>query len=168
MVAEKNLILDEKRLKQIIKRIAYQVFEENYKEKEIYIAGVFDNGYTFAQLLVEELKAFKDWTVKLIRVDVDKVAKVQPEIKLDISTDKLKGKTVVVTDDVLNTGRALIFSIQPFLTIPLAKLQTAVIVKRTHKTFPVSTDFVGYSMATTLKEHVEVNFTKKEFGVYLH
>ncbi len=168
MVAEKNRILDKKQVLQIVKRIAFQIYENNYKAKEIIIAGIFDKGYRFAELLAVELGQFKDVQVRSIRIELNKVAKTQPEVSLDVNLSELKGKTVILTDDVLNTGRAMIFSLQPFLSIPLAKLQTAVIVDRGHKLFPVSPDYVGYSLATTLKEHVEVCFDEKDFGVYLH
>lgn len=168
MVAEKNLILDRTRVKQIIRRIAYQILEENYNEKTILVAGLEDNGYTFAGLLQQELSGITNISTKLVRIKLDKLAKSQPEVKLDIPLDELKGKSVVVADDVLNTGRALMFSLRPFLENHVTKLKTAVIVNRDHKTFPVATDYIGYSLATTLKEHIEVNFSEKEFGVYIH
>lgn len=168
MEAETNLILDKKKLTQIIKRMAYQIFEENYLEKEIVIAGIYEKGYYFAELLASELNNFQQLEAKVIKIEVNKTAKVQPEVKLDIELNELKNKVIIITDDVLNTGRAISFGLRPFLNIPFKKLQTAVIVKRSHKTFPVSTDYVGYTMATTLKEHIEVKFDPKEFGVYLH
>jgi pyrimidine operon attenuation protein / uracil phosphoribosyltransferase len=54
------------------------------------------------------------------------------------------------------------------LTIPLKKLQTAVIVNRSHTNFPVSPDYIGYSISTTLKEHIDVVFEEEKFGVYIH
>lgn len=168
MVAENNLILERKRLKQIVRRIAFQILEENYNEKVILIAGLEENGYTFAKLLEKELSDITEIPTRLIKISLDKQAKRQPEVSLDIPLQDLKGKSVVVADDVLNTGRALMYSLRPFLENNVTKLKTAVIVNRDHKTFPVATDYVGYSLATTLKEHIEVNFTEKNYGVYLH
>jgi len=165
---EKNLILDKRKLQQIIKRMAYEIYEQNYKEKELVIAGLFDKGYTFGKLLAKELAVFKNLKVSLVKITLKKTAKTQPEVELDIELTLLKNKSVVISDDVLNTGRALTFSLAPFLSIPLANLKTAVVVDRNHRNFPVSTDYVGYSLATTLKEHIEVIFEGKEAGVYLH
>jgi pyrimidine operon attenuation protein/uracil phosphoribosyltransferase len=164
---EKNLIFDKRKLKQIIKRMAYEIYEQNYKERELVIAGVEDRGYTFAKLLVKDLSVFPDIKISLIKISLNKTAKIQPEVFVDIDLASLKNKSVVVADDVLNTGRALIFSLAPFLSIPLSSLKTAVIIDRNHKKFPVSTDFAGYSLATTLKEHIEVIFEGKEAGVYI-
>jgi pyrimidine operon attenuation protein/uracil phosphoribosyltransferase len=167
-MSETNIILDKKETLQKIKRIAYEIYERNYQEQEIAIAGIYDKGYFFAELLVKELKQICELKISLVKITIDKAAKSQCEVKLDIDINLLKDKVVVVTDDVLNTGRTLVYSLQPFLTIPLKKLQTAVIVNRSHNNFPVSPDYIGYSIATTLKEHIDVVFEEDKFGVYMH
>jgi pyrimidine operon attenuation protein / uracil phosphoribosyltransferase len=168
MTAEKNLILKKKQVLQIVKRIAYEIYEHNYLEKELFIAGVYDRGYLFGKLLLAELEKFPGLKVRLIRIELNKVAKTQPEVALDVDIAELKNKTIIVTDDVLNTGRALMFGLRPFLSVPVKKLQIAVIVDRNHKIFPVAPDYIGYSLATTLKEHIDVDFSEEAMGVYLH
>jgi pyrimidine operon attenuation protein/uracil phosphoribosyltransferase len=168
MSLESNLILNKKQTQQKIKRIAFEIYEQNFRLKEIIIAGIFDKGYLFAQLLEKELTEISKIKVMLVKVTVDKASPLQSEIKLDVDIKQLKNKTIILTDDVLNTGRTLAYSLKPFLNIEASKLQTAVIVDRNHKLFPVSADYVGYSMATTLKESIEVDFSKSKFGVYLH
>ncbi len=167
-MAETNIILNKKETLQKIRRIAYEVYERNYQEKEIVVAGIYDKGYFFAEILVKELKQLCPLDIKLVKIDLDKSAKIQCEVSLDVPLESLKDKVVVVTDDVLNTGRTLVYSLQPFLTIPLKKLQTAVIVNRNHNNFPVSPDYIGYSLATTFKEHIDVVFEEENFGVYIH
>jgi len=167
-MSETNIILDKKQTLQKVKRIAYEIYEQNYEEKEIVIAGIFDKGYFFAELLVAELKSLASIEVKLVKITLDKSAKLQCPVSLDLDINSLKDKVVVVTDDVLNTGRTLVYSLQPFLNIPLKKLQTAVIINRSHNKFPVSPDYVGYEIATTLKEHIDVLFEKEKLGVYIH
>lgn len=167
-MAETNLILNKKETLQKIRRIAYQVYEHNYQETEIVVAGIYDKGYFFAELLVKELKQLCPLEIILVKITLDKSAKSQCEVALDTNIELLHNKVVVVTDDVLNTGRTLVYSLQPFLSIPLKKLQTAVIVNRSHNNFPVSPDYIGYSLATTLKEHIDVVFEEQNFGVYMH
>ena len=70
-------------------------------------------------------------------------------------------------DDVLSTGRTIAYSLKPFLNIQIKRIQTAFIVDRGHHTLPISADFVGYVMATSLQEHVEVDLSSKDMGVYL-
>jgi pyrimidine operon attenuation protein / uracil phosphoribosyltransferase len=160
-------ILDKKQTLQKIKRIAFEIYEQNFKAKEIILAGIYDKGYVFAGLLQKELEIICKIKTRLVKVTVDKNSPLQSEVKLDAELKDLKNKTIILIDDVLNTGRTLAHSLKPFLTIETAKIQTAVIVDRRHKVFPVSADYVGYSLSTTLKEHIEVNFEKSKFGVYL-
>lgn len=162
-----HLILNKKQTLQKIKRIAFEIYERNLKEKEIVLAGIYDKGYQFAKLLQKELSAISPIKITLVKVNLDKLASTQSEVILDTDLKTLRKKTIILTDDVLNTGRTLCYSLEPFLSIEAKKVQVAVIIDRQHKIFPVSADYVGYSLATTLKEHIEVNFSRDGFGVYL-
>lgn len=162
-----HLILDKSQTLQKIKRIAFEIYERNSKEKEIVLAGIYDKGYIFAQLLQKELVQICEIKITLIKVSLDKIAAAQSEVVLDTELKNLKKKTIILIDDVLNTGKTVAYSLKPFLNIEIKKLQVAVIVDRQHKSFPISADYVGYSLSTTLSEHIEVNFSKDKFGVYL-
>ena len=164
----KNLILDKEEILQKIRRIAFEIYENNFEEEALIIAGVYDKGYIISDILLKELQKIFPGELKLIKVSLDKFAPLQSEISLDISSDELHKKTIILTDDVLNTGRTLAYSLKPFLNAEIKKIQTVVLVDRGYKSFPVSADYVGYSLATTLKDHVEVNLEKDSFGVYLH
>ncbi len=167
-MSDTNIILDKKETFQKIRRIAYEIYERNYQEEEIVIAGIYDKGYFFAELLLKELQLICKLNIILVKITIDKSAKSQCEVIVDVDMNLLKDKVVVITDDVLNTGRTLVYSLQPFLKIPLKKLQTAVIVNRSHNNFPVSPDYIGYSLGTTIKEHIDVVFDEEKFGVYMH
>jgi pyrimidine operon attenuation protein/uracil phosphoribosyltransferase len=167
-MAPESLILNKKQLLQKIKRIAFEIYEQNYKEQEIVLAGIDTNGYTFARFLKTELESISSLKAILVRITLDKLSLVQSDIELDTDPESLKNKTIVLTDDVLNTGRVLAYALKPFLNMESGKLQTAVIVDRRHQLFPIVADYVGYSLATTIKEHIEVSFEGNRFGVYLH
>jgi len=168
MAPDAHLILTKEQVKQKIKRIAFEIYEQNYKEQELILAGIAPNGYTFAKLLQKELLAISELKITLVKITLDKSLSKQGDITLDLDKSLLKKKVIVLVDDVLNTGRALAYSLKPFLEIEAKKIQTAVIVDRQHQSFPISADYVGYSLATTLKEHIEVDFSKDRYGVYLH
>jgi pyrimidine operon attenuation protein/uracil phosphoribosyltransferase len=168
MAGEKNLILDKQQILQKIKRIAFEIYEHNFSEAEIVLAGIEEKGYIFAHLLKNEIESISPIKVLLVKVQLDKLASVQSEVLLDTDISALKNKTVILIDDVLNTGRTLAYALKPFLNIELNKLQTAVIVDRSHQLFPIAADYVGYALATTLKERIEVVLEDHEFGVYLH
>ncbi len=164
-----NQLLNKTQTLQKIRRIAYQVYEQNFEESSIIIAGINGEGYTFAEILVNELKQISEIDVYIARVSFDKQAIEQPEINIESNVDTFRNKNIVLCDDVLNTGKTLAFSLRPFLSIPIKKLQVAVIVDRNHPNFPMAADYVGYSLSTTLNEHIQVILSDEEkTGVYIY
>lgn len=167
-LSKKNQILDKELTLKKINRIAHEILERNFEEKEIILAGIDPCGYTLAQLLLETLTSITKTKISLIKVSLDKVAPLQSEIKLDCDLKKVAKKPIILVDDVLNSGRTIAYSFKPFLTSEVKNLQVAVIVERDHKTFPIHADYVGYSLSTTLQEHIKVVLdNEKTFGVYL-
>ena len=162
-------ILNQNKTLQKIKRIAYQIYENNFDEAEIILAGIAGEGFVFSEMLSAYLQEISPLKVSLAKIIFDKMADYQPEITLESDVDTFKNKVVIIVDDVLNTGKTLAFCLRPFLSIPLKKLQVAVLVDRNHPKYPISADFVGYSLSTTLSEHVKVVLSDKEsLGLYLY
>ena len=167
-VSKKNQILDKELTLKKINRVAYEIYENNFNEKEIILAGVDPCGMHLAHLLIDVLKEISDFKVKLIKVSLDKNAPMQSEITLDCDLKEIENKVIILVDDVLNTGRTLAYSFKPFLDSAVKKLQVAVMVNRDHKTFPVHADYIGYSLSTTIQEHIKVVLNdQNKFGVYL-
>ena len=163
----KKKILDAKKIKHATLRIAYQILESNMDEKDIYLVGIFGNGNKLSKRLGIELKRISNLRIHQIELIIDKK---NPRKSIEINTDMIEliDKSIVVIDDVLNTGSTLLYSVNKFLTIPLKKIQTVVLVNRNHKYYPVKADFKGISLSTSIKQHVSVilNSSKNE-GVYL-
>ena len=159
MAASKTLILDHDRIIQKVNRIAYQIFEDNYTEKEIIIAGIAPKGFQFAELLSETLKSISKIKIQLVELKIKKDNPIDSKIELSLNEKDLSDKVIIVVDDVLNSGRTLIYGVNYFLNGPIKKLSTAVLVNRNHRRFPISADYVGVSLSTTLQDHVEVNFS---------
>jgi pyrimidine operon attenuation protein/uracil phosphoribosyltransferase len=166
MVETTNIILNNIEINQKIRRIAYQIYEVNYKETEIIIAGIANNGYFLAEKIVRVLNEISDVKVTLCKVQMNKKEPLAP-ISTDIDAEVYKNKSVVLVDDVLHSGTTLIYAIKHFLDVPLKKFKTAVLVNRNHKNFPVKADFKGISLSTSIKEHVVVEFKKEEIIAYL-
>jgi pyrimidine operon attenuation protein/uracil phosphoribosyltransferase len=168
MTGTSTLILDRKQTLQKIKRIAFEIYENNFQEEDIVLAGIYDQGYQFAQLLEKELHSIAPLKIILVKVTVEKFVRTQAEVRLDCSKDQLRNKSIILIDDVLNTGRTFAHSLKPFLEIETKKIQTAVVVDRSHRLFPVSADYVGYALSTTIQEHIEVILDQSDrLGVYL-
>ena len=154
---------------QKIRRMAFQILEENFDDKTIVIAGINGEGFQLAEALYKELQNIAQKDLYLAKIILDKKAEKQPDINIECEIDTFKNKTVVLVDDVLNTGKTLAFSLRPFLSIPLKKLKVAVLVNRDYLQYPVRADYIGYSLSTTLKDHVKVVWRgSNEDGVYLY
>ncbi|MCW5912012.1 MAG: phosphoribosyltransferase [Cyclobacteriaceae bacterium] len=164
--ALRTLVLDAAKVNQKIKRIAYQIYENNFKEKVLILAGIDGQGYSFARLLAQELESIAAVETKVVKVKLDKLAPLQGEVELDCDTKDLKKKCIVLIDDVLNTGRTLAYGMKPFLEVEIKKLEVAVLVNRSHTQFPVTPTYTGYALSTTLTDHVEV-ILGKQAAVYL-
>ncbi|MBH46479.1 MAG: phosphoribosyltransferase [Flavobacteriaceae bacterium] len=161
----KSKIMDAYDIQKTVKRIAFQIYENHYEEKQLVLAGIADNGLILGKRILKELKKISDLEVVFMEV---KIQKENPREKITLSSDlaACKNKSVVVIDDVLNTGSTLIYAVSHFLGTEVKKLQTAVLVNRNHKNYPVKGDFKGISLSTSIKERIEVVFGADE-GVYL-
>ncbi|MBC7425404.1 MAG: phosphoribosyltransferase [Bacteroidia bacterium] len=141
MTAARTNILNHKQINQMIIRMAYQVYESNMDASDIVIAGVAERGGFIGELLFKALKEISPAKVNYISLN-------------DAVPKDFKGKTVVLTDDVLNTGATLINIMGPLVNAGVVKLEVAVLADRNHRLFPVHADYKGISMATTLQEHI--------------
>ncbi len=162
MNQQKNLILNEEQVLQKIKRMAYQICERNLKEKSVVLVGIYPQGYHLADLLAKELKQVAPFEVVLVKLELDKKKPLNEEITLSVPADELDKKSIILVDDVLNTGKTMAYSLKPFLNRNLKKLETAVLVNRSHKKFPISANYKGLELATTLSEHIVVVLEKHE------
>lgn len=162
-----NKILSHIQIQHKIRRIAYQIYETNVSEKKIIIAGIEGGGLNFAKKLQMVLKDITSAEIILCKVTMDKKNPIKSGVTMSIPESEYKNKSVVLVDDVLNSGTTLIYGVHHFLKTPLKQLKTAVLVNRNHKKYPVKADFKGISLSTSLQEHVKVEFKPKNDAVYL-
>lgn len=109
-------------------------------------------------------------SIKAIPVEIRLNKEVPYESPVAFSADikTFENKVIIVVDDVLNTGRTFSYSLAPFLSIPVKKLQVAVLIDRNYRKFPIAADYKGYELSTTIADHVEVIVTDDvNRGVYL-
>ena len=149
-----------------IERIAYQIYESNSEEKVIFIAGIGEKGKVLSSLIGKSLSSISKIKVELITLYIDKKNPLN-RINSDKSLNVLKNNSVVVVDDVLNTGKTLIYAVSHFLQVPVKSIKTAVMVNRNHKKFPVKADFKGISLSTTINEHISVILNGPDPGIFL-
>jgi pyrimidine operon attenuation protein/uracil phosphoribosyltransferase len=155
----KKYILDAAQAEIKIKRMAFQILEENTDVREIILAGVAPNGSLIAAKLKAILQTLSDADILIQEIDLNKrrptIIEVSPILPLE-------DKVVILVDDVANSGRTLTYAIKPYLDFHLKSMQTLVLVDRTHKKFPIQPDYVGFSLASTLQEYIDLDVENGE------
>ncbi|MCB0689972.1 MAG: phosphoribosyltransferase [Saprospiraceae bacterium] len=161
-------ILNQSQIRQKIRRLAYEIIENNYSDKHIILAGINNNGVNFAKLLLKELQKISDSNFILTNLTLNPADPLSEPITIDLPLKEIKNKPIIIIDDVANTGRTIFFALKPLLEILPKKVEAAVLVDRTHKSFPIKVDYVGLSLATTLKDNIDVQLKGvEEMAVFL-
>ena len=155
-------ILDESQIRQKIQRLAIEILENNIDADELILVGINNNGMGFARLLLEALLPRSESPITLTRVRLNPADPLSEDILLEIPAAELKSKNIILIDDVANTGRTLFYAARPIMDTLPNKVEVAVLVDRTHKAFPIRVDYVGLSLATTLKENISVKILEVE------
>jgi pyrimidine operon attenuation protein / uracil phosphoribosyltransferase len=149
----KRYILDAVVADKKLRRMALEIAENNYNEAQLILIGIKEHGLSIAHKISEYLGAHFKGEVIVLEMHIDKKDPVV--VALNSNMD-FTGKTIIVMDDVANSGRVMLYALKPLLEQYPKKIQTLALVERTHKNFPVDIDYVGMSVSTTLDEHIYV------------
>ena len=165
MKKKQILILDQERISYKLRRMAYEIWERNSDEKEIILIGIEKGGKILADNLSEILKEISPLKIETISFHINKKNLLNHAIDIE---ESLEGKTVILCDDVINSGKTVMYSMPAILSYDVKKIMVAVLVDRKHKSFPIASDIVGHTVATTIQDHIEVETKgKKITAVYL-
>ena len=165
MGTEKNYILSKEVAEKKLRRMAYEILENNIDEKEIILAGIRESGSVVARVIQKMFAEISSIKTELITVTLDKR---QPVVVSLSKKNDFNNKVIILVDDVSNSGKTLLYALKPFIEYHPKKIQTLVLVERTHTSFPVRPDYVGLSIATTIQEHIFVEVNGEEVvGAYL-
>jgi|TARA_B110000914_G_scaffold38633_1_gene31977 pyrimidine operon attenuation protein/uracil phosphoribosyltransferase len=162
----KHKILGQDRINKIIKRIAFQIHEKNLNESEIILIGILKNGFILSNLIEKELQKISKSKIQLLSIKVNKKSPLN-SVELSSDLNKIKNKSLVLIDDVLNSGKTLIHCVKYLLDVPLANFNTVVLIDRNHKKYPIKIDFKGLSLSTSIKENVSVVFDKNNSYAFI-
>ncbi|HAH36279.1 MAG TPA: phosphoribosyltransferase [Algoriphagus sp.] len=160
-------VLNHQQIRKKITRMAYEIYERNLYSSGVVFAGISGMGLILSQLLAKELKSISNLAVEEVEIVLDKSDIAHSKVELSQSV-VLSGKTLIVVDDVLNTGRTIVYAIKPFLEEDIDKMELAVLVNRAHGLFPIRPDYTGYELSTTLNEHIKVDLSEENYFVHLH
>lgn len=159
-------ILNDNQISQKILRLSWQVYEDNFSEKEITLVGIGDQGLLIAEQVKIHLNTISKLKTSVLKINVDRdkpFNKVNPELP----KNEYSNKVIILIDDVLHSGKTLTYAFKNFLDTSIKKMAVLVLIDRNHNSFPVKANYVGLSLSTTLKEYIEVVLKGKNKGVYL-
>lgn len=162
-----QLVLSEQQIEQKINRLAHEVIENCYGEQHVFIGGIKGNGSVLAEKIATIVKNSSDLQVTSYIISLDKEQPLSGTIDCSIDTKEFIGKTVVLTDDVINSGSTMQYAVMKILEAPVKSVKTVALVDRTHRRFPIKCDFVGISLTTTLKDRVEIMDNNGKTEAYL-
>lgn len=163
---DKKYILDRQVAAKKLQRMAYEILENNIEENKIILAGIPENGTVIAKNIQKIISDISSLNTELITISLDK--RLPREVKVNKNLD-FNGQVVIIVDDVVNSGKTLLYAVKPFLEFEPKKIQTLVLVERSHNNFPVQPDYVGLSISTTLQEHIIVEVEGEIIkGAYLY
>jgi pyrimidine operon attenuation protein/uracil phosphoribosyltransferase len=159
------MILDKETAQRKLRRMALEISEKNYDKNELLLIGIKSNGIFIAKKIAEFLKESFTGNIELLEMTVNK--KNPTEISLNKEVD-FNGKSIILIDDVANSGRVMLYALKPLIDQLPAQIETLVLVERTHKKFPIDVNYVGLSIATTNQENIVVDVQAGEvMGAYI-
>lgn len=159
----KAVILDDKAMKRALARVAHEIIEKNKGVEDIVLIGVKRRGVPLAQRIAKNIEEFEGVKVPVGSVDItlyrDDLTTLNedPNINNDKIEVEIKGKKVIIVDDVVYTGRTVRASIDAiFHNGRPNMIQLAVMVDRGHRELPIRPDYVGKNIPTSHEEIVSV------------
>ena len=160
-------ILTNRQINQKTNRLAHQLLENCFTEKEIFIGGIAGNGFQLAKQLTKIINDNDSLKINLFEIKINKEKPWSDKIELTIDIDSMKNGYIVLVDDVVNSGKTMQYALIEILKFPTKAIKTVALVDRKHRRFPIKADYVGMTLSTTLQDRVEVDLTGQEMNAFL-
>jgi pyrimidine operon attenuation protein/uracil phosphoribosyltransferase len=155
----KTTVLNARQIEQKINRISYEILENNYQSSKLFLVGIKGNGYALAKQLADILSEISEQEIVLAEISIDKHQPLEHPIELSIDINELEGQTVILIDDVINSGRTMQYALMKLLEKPTDRIKTVTLVDRKHRKYPIRVDYVGLTLSTTLQDRIEVELS---------
>ncbi|MGL5615575.1 MAG: bifunctional pyr operon transcriptional regulator/uracil phosphoribosyltransferase PyrR [Sarcina sp.] len=163
----KAVLLDEKAIKRALIRVSHEIIEKNKGVEDIVLVGIKRRGYPLAKRIsecIDNIEGIKlpvgSLDITLYRDDLSNITEV-PNVKSEHLDIEVKGKKVIIVDDVLYTCRTARAAMDAIIdTGRPSAVQLAVLVDRGHKELPIRADYVGKNVPTSKEEIVKVEIVE--------
>lgn len=158
----KSIVMDEAEIERSLTRIAHQILEANHGAENIALVGIVTRGDLLAKRLVEKIREIEGVEVPLGSLDIsfyrdDFLTHISPEVHATRISFDLDGKTIVLVDDVLYTGRTIRAALDALMDLGRpSSVQLAVLVDRGHRELPIRADYVGKNVPSSREENVRL------------
>ena len=163
----RTTILNNDDVEKKIARIAFQIIEEYYEDKELLIVGISKNGFLLAGKIAKLVQRdLPKSTINLIELSINKRNPLKENVTISPNLS-FGNKKVILVDDVLNSGKTLMHAASYIVSKDIKKMNTVVLVDRRHRNFPIKADWVGLTLSTTIQEHINVEILKNDISIYL-
>ena len=161
----KTEVLDQDQILRICNRFAFQILENSIDYDVIHIIGIKEKGFDIAKIVERELKSITKKNISLSSIKIDK--KNPKDSVLSDSNLNKNIDTIFLIDDVLNTGKTLIYSLSFLLKFNFKNIKTLVLIDRNHKQFPIKVDYKGISLSTNINDNIKLLNDNKELKAIL-
>jgi pyrimidine operon attenuation protein/uracil phosphoribosyltransferase len=151
-----------------LRRISHEILERNASNLDgLALVGVLTRGVPLARRISENIRLFEDLEVPVGSLDItlhrDDLAGEEPEVRGSRVPFEVAGRTIVLVDDVLFTGRTARAAMDALLELGRpAAIRLAILVDRGHRELPIRADYVGKNVPTAREERVLVNLTETD------
>lgn len=160
-------ILSKQDIEKKINRLAFQLLENCFEEKNLFLGGIVGNGIVIANRIAKIIQNNSDVNVVVFEIKINKSEPWAEKTVLTANKEDLKNGYIVLIDDVLNSGKTMQYALMEILQFQTKAIKTLTLVDRTHRRFPIKANFVGLSLSTTLKDRVEVVLSENDEKAYL-
>ena len=166
-----TLLMDEKTFDRTLTRLAHEIIERNGGAEDVVLVGIRSRGVPLAKRLSGLICSVEGISPPVGELDItfyrDDLSKITPQPTLNATNVPfdIVGKTVVMVDDVLFTGRTARAGMDALMDIGrAARIQLAVMVDRGHRELPIRADYVGKNVPTALTERIKVSVREFDGG----
>tara|TARA_B110000285_G_scaffold234835_1_gene313262 strand:+ start:3257 stop:3769 length:513 start_codon:yes stop_codon:yes gene_type:complete len=149
-------ILTADQIERKLQRIARQIAEEFFASPSLHIVSIAGNGEIMGRRLIGILGSICDMPLHEATVRLNKANPLSSPVTCSVDLSVFKDQNMVLIDDVLNSGKTLIYGVNHLLNSGPKRVATAVMIDRIHRQFPVRADFCGLSLSTNLKENIVI------------
>lgn len=160
-------IMDAGAVRRAVNRLSYEMVEKNHGAGEIVLVGIYTRGALLAERIAQKIGEIEGTLPPVFAMDITAFRDDKPSMPqqdgASIPAGAIEGKTVILVDDVLYTGRTVRAAMEGVLRIGRARrIQLAVLIDRGHRELPIRPDYIGKNLPTSAEELVRVHLTERD------